>query len=942
MPAQRYQRMSLIGEGGMGRVWLGWDHTLGRNVALKVPHGGGHSPAAAHLRHEAYIAARLEHPGIVTVHDVLEDADAPVFVMAYIRGVSLRERLRRATDADDRARLLRSVAEVCEAVGHAHARGIVHRDLSPSNVLVGDDGIARVVDWGVSVDLRDPPDALTPAGTPGYVAPELVAGEAPSQRSDVWTLGVLLHEVVYGARPDGRVPATRTSPELTAVITRALARDPAARYADAGELGADVRRWLEGRRVDAYDFPFWRLALYFVQRWRVPVAIAALGALFFVAAVGWGWSRSSAEAERAAEAEQAARRLADRAVLAEREADERADDAQRELARALAVEARGQLQRGQLREAERLAERALALDHTPVARGVLGLVRAEPRLVEVDGYDVPVCRDWWVHPQGGEVAVCAATTDLAEVYVRDRKLFDSRIATPEVAIRGDALHVNLRAPHAQRSEVRVVDVQSGEHRSSLPYRGDWIDYERTLTVAGVPRGTGSYVPFPECARGLRARASPSGEHIACSCLDDGHVYRLSSRRGVWELIGDVQEPLELVVLDDGDVWTASHNGLLTPVGTDDRAATMDERVRAMVAIAGRRAFWVQGARGTTRLYDVTSRAWSAALPASRYPIAVEPNGDVWAWHPSRTRRVRWRFDSQHRARIDVRYGISDVHWSPDSSTLWVINAAGTVHGVDRQSGQVTFEVQAGPGVGKCVDTSADGATLFATTVDAFAFEAFDVDRESRSVTHRESISTGHFLRRLIAVDDGSLFGVNDGMLFRARPGRPTELLFHYSVFSDLERSPDRTRWIAVAAERIVVGRGSEIVDEFDPAPAEESGYVGTISDDGTIVLASRVDLVVYGPGGEPVRRFSSRGTVVDAAVSPDGELLAVGTGDGVVELFRIRDGALLAEADAHGAMISTVAFAPDGAWLATGSWDATVRLYDVSAMRGVDGAATSP
>lgn len=177
----RYERVGVLGEGGMGRVWLGYDRRLGRPVALKQPHGGPDGIYARLLRHEATVTARLSHPGIVTVYDILQTEDGPVFVMERAQGETLRvalQALQSSPDDAQRAALLRRIADAAAAVGHAHQAGVVHRDLSPNNILLGADGEVWVLDWGLAT-LMD----TQAAGQPVASLPSPMPPAAPATPS---------------------------------------------------------------------------------------------------------------------------------------------------------------------------------------------------------------------------------------------------------------------------------------------------------------------------------------------------------------------------------------------------------------------------------------------------------------------------------------------------------------------------------------------------------------------------------------------------------------------------------------------------------------------------------------------------------------------------------------------------------------------------------------
>ncbi len=239
-----------LGRGGMGRVFRARDERLGRAVAVKVlkPEITAHPDSAdfrARFAREARTLARLEHPGIVAVHDFGTTAAGDAYlVMQLVPGGSLAGRLPLPVpEAIDVAR------QVCEALAYAHGRGVVHRDIKPENVLIGDDGRARLSDFGIArllePALEDGADArpLTrPSlvlGTPGYMAPEARAGAAPDPRADVFAVGALLAHMLTGRHPDGAMQAG-IPPALAPVIARATAFDPLRRTPSADALAREL------------------------------------------------------------------------------------------------------------------------------------------------------------------------------------------------------------------------------------------------------------------------------------------------------------------------------------------------------------------------------------------------------------------------------------------------------------------------------------------------------------------------------------------------------------------------------------------------------------------------------------------------------------------------------------------------------------------------------
>ena len=237
-----------LGRGGMGRVFRARDEKLGRAVAVKVlrPESAANPDFRARFAREARTLARLEHPGIVAVHDFGTTPDGDGYlVMQLVSGGSIADRLPLpAADA------LAIAGELCAALAYAHGRGIIHRDIKPENVLIGDDGRARLSDFGIARLVDPSPDdgPLTrPSmvlGTPGYMAPEARAGARPDPRMDVYAVGALLRHMLTGRFPDAAADAAADGgaapvvpPGIAAVIARATAVDPARRTPDAKTLG---------------------------------------------------------------------------------------------------------------------------------------------------------------------------------------------------------------------------------------------------------------------------------------------------------------------------------------------------------------------------------------------------------------------------------------------------------------------------------------------------------------------------------------------------------------------------------------------------------------------------------------------------------------------------------------------------------------------------------
>ncbi|MBK7153337.1 MAG: serine/threonine protein kinase [Sandaracinaceae bacterium] len=256
-----YRLEYVLGEGGMATVWLAQQRALLREVAVKRAHTPTEG-ASRQLLEEAIITGQLEHPNIVPVHAVVQDAEGPAVVMKRIGGRSWDELI------DTRAPLERHievVLQVCQACAFAHSRGVLHRDIKPDNVMIGDFGEVYLLDWGVARRLAD--DATNRlAGTPAYMPPEMARGRS-DVRSDVFLLGASLHHAATGElRHSGdtvlatvaaamRCEAYAYGPdvpeELAAILQRACARDPDARYQTVNELRDALLRFREHRAASS-------------------------------------------------------------------------------------------------------------------------------------------------------------------------------------------------------------------------------------------------------------------------------------------------------------------------------------------------------------------------------------------------------------------------------------------------------------------------------------------------------------------------------------------------------------------------------------------------------------------------------------------------------------------------------------------------------------------
>ncbi|MBK9451976.1 MAG: serine/threonine protein kinase [Bacteroidetes bacterium] len=258
---QNYRLVRKLGEGGMGEVWLAEHLTIARKVAIKVLHAqyARNPKIQQRFRNEAATLSKLKHPNIVALYDFIESDSDIYLVMEYVEGRNLEEVVRTDTGPMPTAKLLQIFKQILSAVGYAHQQGVVHRDIKPSNFMIGDDGVVKVLDFGIAKLLEDD-QHLTKTGlrmgTTFYMSPEQVNTEAVDHRSDIYSLGVTLFFLATGKAPyEGEtseykvfdqivrtpLPAGRTvyvgvAPEVDAVIAKATKKAPADRFQGCGEF----------------------------------------------------------------------------------------------------------------------------------------------------------------------------------------------------------------------------------------------------------------------------------------------------------------------------------------------------------------------------------------------------------------------------------------------------------------------------------------------------------------------------------------------------------------------------------------------------------------------------------------------------------------------------------------------------------------------------------
>lgn len=966
---ERYVFAGLVGRGGMGHVLIAHDHVLDRDVALKIvrPDLAANPGAAERLANEARVTAALDHPGIVPIYDAGHAPDgAPFYVMRLVRGRSLADAIAERATVDARLKLLRSALHVCEAIAYAHHHGVVHRDIKPQNVMLGEFGEVQVMDWGLAerVGARE----RHAVGTTPYMSPEQARGGVVSAPSDVWSLGVLLLELVAGSGPRvGNVRAQlvtaagwtgdeRVPPELIAIINRCLADAADERYT-SHDLADDLAHYLDGRRVNAYEYSLGALARRALRAWRVPIVVAAVALALLIAVLVVGNARLGAER----------------------------DNASRSLARVLSEQAAAAFTAGDLPTAERLAVDALAVDpddddpNTDLvrahARGALMARHAAP--THVARHSLPRdCHRPRLGP-GGEVLLCLGSGRL-QVWepigplglagpITWRMRWTAPTTAPEVRALPERGVVLLSDPD---STLRLLDLASGEPVSEpRPWNPTSLLQTKRVAVGfhsralDIDRLDGAPSVLIEGPCGPRSNVQAAAvDHdellVALSCTDtrmligplgDRPTVVLASRldsaapgetgptqvafgtaAGNRDLLvwGDARGRLGLArVAADGTfeaLWSRVLPGAVVGLRFDDAIFVVLEG--GAISIISRDGDDLTSLPARTLSSGITRDArghvltlgsdaltvWAPPPQWRAHRLVVAPSGLTGASPSPDGQRLAASLDDGRvvvMARDGRREGtgrpesalVKPVAWSADGGTI--IGAWMTTNGAQRIDAR-TFDILPrveGGGIRRVLSLSGDLTLLISYT------KSTRVCRGDQAVTV-EGLGDAVFINAGVSADGGLAVLVPE-------LGASVTIL-HAGA----------TPW----TERIATS-----------APA----YAVDVSRDGAIiVLVRQAEVLVLDPKSGRERRLNGLANgaetataglatrVLDIDISPDDRYVAGVGDDGSVMVWELATGRLRARARGHRERAVNVAYFPSGDLLATSSWDGTARLWDMSAI----------
>jgi eukaryotic-like serine/threonine-protein kinase len=908
--ADRYERVDLIGAGGMGRVYEAFDRRLQRTVALKevAPHLAG-TPAARRLATEALLTADLEHPGIVSVHDAGRTDDGRLFyTMRLVRGRSLAERLAEAQTLPERLALLRHLHDACHAVGYAHARSIIHRDLKPANIMVGEFGETQVVDWGLARRLDEEGIASGSVGTEGYMSPEAHQGGLISTRSDVFSLGATLREVAGPEAP----------PDLAAIAARALTDDPDERYPDAHELAQDLGRFLDGRQVAAYDYSTAELLRRLVAAWRAPIAVGVIAALLLGATAAGAYLRTS--------------RARDRALWAEADTREALEAADAHLASSLEAQAAAAVREGRLPAAQVLAANALRHGESPLARGVLLADLSRSRPLAVDVAAVPECTGITL---GDEELICRTATGLrlvpddgGEGWTLEGSYGDTEVAGDIVAVTRPDRKLEIR--ERATGEVRhTYDEMPGEHRLAAAPDGLRVGMANGFLMTVIDTVSGDRWDAVPCGEGVPALGTAFGpDEVFVICLS-GEVaaYRGPDERRTVERFPIDAPGATIVAYTEGRLLCGMGKGMVEVLdaATGERLSSVqavDGSIDHLAPLRGTRLVAISGDRAGVRLWNLDAGVEVVRLPAPTR--TVRPRGPDSLAVVGDDLRV-WTLPAIPRPRrFQALSGLTSLAISPDGALIAASQGVGSATIWSTEDGAVVVNDRWQDRVAKWVAFRPDGSELVATGLGSQDVRTISTTDYSMGFLPRAGL-----LRRITALKDGRLVAANYGKGVMIHDGEGwTGHPVGWTTF-DLATTPDAGA-VWVLGDEGNVGRLRANEPEVEPRFRRASARAIAASAD-RLAFAHNDHVVVTDDAGTELQRLDAGdGGVIDVALSPDGVYAAAGMLDGTARLWSIADERLVGVLVGHSERVAAVVFSADSRSLFTGDWAGTLLRWSLT------------
>jgi WD40 repeat protein len=904
---ERYTVLAEHARGGQARILLAFDQKVGREVALKELLAGAENPAEvsswrdamARFLREAQLTGQLVHPGVVPVFDIGHRPDGTLFyTMQMVRGRTLSAALRDRPRLQDRLGLLNHFLSICHVVAYAHNRGVVHRDIKPQNIMVGEFGETVLLDWGLAKRLDDvdaerderspskrvtsaepaEPDATrdgTVLGTPGYMSPEQASGQLAEvdERSDIYGLGAVLFEILTGKPPAQAsesgsavlwAPSIQREapPELVAVAEKALALQKRDRYLQALDLAKDVAAFMTGGRVAAYSYTGWDLTRRFAVRHRW--LLSAIAGVFLAISTALILTSAAWRSE-----------LSGRRAAAAREREALQEGAKLALSQGDALQARAKL-RG-----------ALELGDSLVARALWSRLRDDPERFFA-GFDSAADAVSF-SPDGRELAVGLqnATLQLVDVVTRTTR-----------TIRGSEDNVTTVA---YSSDGRLLASGNMSGRIAL-----WDLRRGTLAHLGGKGPSIKSLAFGENGALLRAADAA------------GRVLLWDTRTGAVRSI------------------------LQTPAETTRAVAFGPDGPHMAVSAPGDRVI----------LWNLETKGTGQALSAPVSTLVYNPEGTllagggldgaVYLWETNGGRLTRMLHGHQQR--------INAIATSPDGRLLASSSMDGTVRVWQLPEGNAIRTLSNGKDSSRCLAFSAD-SNLLAAAGDkgAWVWDLSTPEAPASPPPPSRALNIAHFSpdgTRIASVGfDGAL------RLWDARSGELRSSWEARETWSmDVCFSPNGKLLASVGFDGVLIvhdaqtgvvrqrsmygDRSTAVACSPDGRHVASGGYDAAVRiwdlTSGELVrtLASRTPVKGGNPAG-PMPRPAFH-TIEALLYLQDGRRLAVGRQNGQIEIWDIASGRLTRVLSGHTADVAGLALDPTGKTLASAGLDHGVRLWNLA------------